>query len=338
VYRQMMATLPELQAASAALVDGAAAQAASDLQKGMREEAQKNTAAAAQRMQAGDFGGALASYRSALDATPAVAPDSSRLLGDLLVLGYRLSGYVRTGQKTAETDAVSRQAGIDVAAERAQFLKDLGTIVTAQEEKARADALQQASVAAKAAEMSLRSQIADQDARIALAEKKLAAADAGHEAELLSLAEKAKSTRQDLAQRIGELVTFESQLNDLRSAYASYGEREKTAAARNPQDPAMASRQELNTFLRAAPTQALLPALGDRIDALYAATQSAASSATLTEAADIITNVLKQPTIDASRQQLRFEIQGAKDNARLAAILQAVDGVLAKAQGTAAGQ
>jgi hypothetical protein len=43
--------------------------------------------------------------------------------------------------------------------------------------------------------------------------------------------------------------------------------------------------------------------------------------------------VAKQPTVKASRQELQFEIQNAKGNDRLVAILTAVDGVLAKAQG-----
>jgi hypothetical protein len=72
--------------------------------------------------------------------------------------------------------------------------------------------------------------------------------------------------------------------------------------------------------------------VADRVNVLYAATQNAGSSAALADAAEIVAKVAKQPNIKASRQQLQFEIDNAKGNDRLTAILTAVDAALAKAQ------
>ena len=124
-------------------------------------------------------------------------------------------------------------------------------------------------------------------------------------------------------------------MNAARAAYTTYVAQEKTARSANPQDPATASRQELNKFLRAQPVRTLFSDVADRVNALYSVTQSAGSTAALADAADIITNVARQPTLRASRQELQFEIQNAQGNDRLSAILTAVDGVLAKAQGRA---
>ena len=109
-------------------------------------------------------------------------------------------------------------------------------------------------------------------------------------------------------------------------------QQEKAARAANPQDPITASRQELNKFLRDDTVRQLFSDVADRVNALYSATQNAGSSAALADAAEIVANVSKQPTIKASRQQLQFEIDNAKGNDRLVAILTAVDGALARAQ------
>ncbi|HUJ73792.1 MAG TPA: hypothetical protein VL359_02995, partial [bacterium] len=109
-YNQLVATMPEVQTAAAVLVDAAVKQAADDLQKKIRDQTQKSTAAAVQAMQAGDYAGALTQYRAALAASPDLAPDASRLLSDLLLLGYRISDYTRTGQAAPGTDQLAAQA------------------------------------------------------------------------------------------------------------------------------------------------------------------------------------------------------------------------------------
>jgi hypothetical protein len=319
VYRQLVAAMPEVSGASQALVDAATAQAIDDLQKKMRDETEKNTKAAVQQIGAGDYAGALVSYRAALNASPAVAPDTSRLLSDLLMLGYHISDYTRTGQKAPGTDALAAQAGIDLQSERRAFLTSfMGT--------------DQVGAAASAQEQELRNLIAGSQSRIAQLEEQRSQADAQHAAEIDAIAEKAKTTRQDLAKRLDALLAFEGEVNAAHAAYTTYVSQEQAARTANPQDPITASRQELNKFLRTDAVKALLSDTAERVNALYAATQTAGSSAALADAAEIISNVAKQPTIKASRQQLQFEIGNAAGNDRLMAILTAVDGVLSKAQ------
>ncbi len=333
VYRQLVASMPEVQSASTALVDAAAAQAVDDLQKKMREEIEQNTKAAVQLIGTGDYAGALARYKAALNASPAMAPDTSRLLTDLLVLGYRISDYARTGQKGPGVDALAAQAGINLQAERRAFLDAAGGRIGTDAASAGASADLQVTAAAGGQEQLLRSQIADAQSRIAQLETQRAQADADHAKEIDTIAQKVKTTRQDLTRRLDALLAFEGEVNAVRTAFTTYVAQEKAARTANPQDPITASRQELNKFLRADPVRALLSDTADRVNALYAATQTAGSSAALADAAEIITNVSKQPTVKASRQQLQFEIENAADNERLAAILTAVDGVLARAQG-----
>ena len=333
VYRRLVASLPEVQSATAALVGAAATQAAEDLQKTLRDETQKNTEAAIRLMATEDYAGALARYKAALNASPAVAPDASQLLKDLLTLGYRMSDYVRTGSKAPGIDELAAQSGIDIEAERAAYIKNPTGALSEQEANVRAAADQQVTVAAAAQEQQLRSQIADAQSRIAQLETQQTQANAQHSAEIDTIAARVKATRQDLMKRLDALLSFEGEVNAARGAYSTYMTQEKAARAANPQDPATASRQELNKFLEAQPVRVLFSDVADRVSALYSVTQTAGGSAALADAADIITAVAKQPTVKASRQELQFEIQNAKGNDRLVAILTAVDGVLARAQG-----
>ncbi len=333
VYRQLVASMPEVLGASTALVGAAAAAAVDDLQKKMRDETEQNTKAAVQLIDSGDYAGALVQYKAALNASPALAPDTSRLLTDLLVLGYRISDYTRTGQKSPGTDALAAQAGIDLQAERSAFLAAAAGGVGPDAATAGAVAGQQVTAAAAGQEQQLRSQIADAQARIAQLQTQVSQADTQHAAEIDAIAQKVKTTRQDLSRRLDALLAFEGEVSAARAAYTTYVSQEQAARKANPQDPTTASRQELNKFLRADAVKALLSDTAERVNALYAATQTAGSSAALADAAEIISNVAKQPTVKAGRQQLQFEIGNAAGNERLAAILTAVDGVLAKAQG-----
>jgi chromosome segregation ATPase len=329
-YRQLVASMPEVQGASAALVDAAAQQAVDDLQKKMRDDTEENTKAAVQLIGSGDYAGALTKYKAALNTSPSIAPDSTRLVGDLLALGYRISDYTRTGQKSPGVDAMASQAGIDLQKERGVFLASFARVGT--------DATDSVTSAAGGQEQELRNQIKDSEARNAQleAEKKQAAAqaDAQRQADLDRIAQQVKTTRDNLNKRLDALLAFENEVNAAHTAYTTYVAQEQAARKANPQDPVTASRQELNKFLRGDAVKVLFPDTADRVNALYAATQTAGSSAALADAADIINGVAQQPSVKASRQKLQFEISNAAGNERLSAILSAVDAVLAKAQGS----
>jgi hypothetical protein len=324
-YRQLVASIPEVQRASTALVDAAVAKAADDLAKKMRDETELNTKAAIQLMGSGDYAGALARYKDALNVSPAVAPDAAKVLSDLLLLGYSMSDYVRTGQKNSGTDALAAQSGLDLSAQRAAFLAGTEGSITTAVTAARANADRQATAALDAQKSQLQSQIAD-------ANRRLQDLESRQNAELDAIAVKVKTNRADLSRRLDALLAFEAEVAGAKAAYKKYVDQEQAARAANPQDPTTASRQELNKFLRDDTVKQLFSDVGDRVNALYTATQNAGSSAALADAADIVSSVARQPTIKASRAQLGSEIDNAKGNDRLVAILKAVDDVLARGQ------
>ena len=318
LYRQLIATMPEVQAASTALVEAAV----TDLQKGLRDQTEENSKAAVALVKTGDYAGALARYKAALNVSPSIQPDSARLLSDLLVLGYSLSNYTQTGRKSAGTGVLAAQAGIDIEAERQAFLRGAVSPL----------ADQQMTDAITGQGDALRKQISDAEARIAQLQTEKTQADTQHVAELDAVAARVKTTRQDLNTRLDALLAFEGQVNQARATYAKYVEQEKAARQSNPQDPTTASRQELNKFLRDDSVRRLFSDVSERVNALYAATQSAGSSAALADAQQILETVAKQPSVKAARQLLQFEMGNAAGNERLKAILSAIDGVLAKSE------
>lgn len=147
-----------------------------------------------------------------------------------------------------------------------------------------------------------------------------------------ALASRARTTRDNLDRRIDALNSAEDQMNAAKTAFASYVKQDKEARSANPSDPMTASRQELNKFLRDEAVRRIFLDIADRVNALYAATQTAGSSAALANAAEILTDVAKQPTLKASRQLLQHEITNGGLDAQLKAILTSLDGMLARAQ------
>lgn len=331
LYRQLIATMPEVQAASTALVDAAV----TDLQKKLRDQTEEDAKAAVALVKTGDYAGALVRFKAAMTPLNHVGnlakevevaqPNTDRLVSDLLVLGYSMSNYTRTGQKNAGTDALAAQAGINLEAERQAFLRGAAS----------PQADQQMTDAITSQADALKKQIADAEARIAQLQAEKAQADTQRVAELDAVAAHVNTTRQDLNKRLDTLLSFEGQINQTRATYANYVAQEKTARLANPQDPTTASRQELNKFLRDDSVRRLFPDVSERVNALYAATQSAGSSAALADAQQILETVARQPSVKAARQLLQFEMGNAGGNDRLKAILSAIDGVLAKSESAA---
>jgi len=318
LYRQLIAAMPEAQTASIALVEAAVA----DLQKQLRDRTEENSKAAVALMKTGDYAGALARYKAALNVSPSIQPYTARLLSDLLVLGYSMSEYTRTGRKNAGTDALAAQAGIDLAAERQAFLRGA----------AGPAADQQMTDAITSQGDALKKQLSDAEAQITQLQAEKAQADTQRVAELDAVAARVNTTRQDLNKRLYALLVFEGQVNEAHATYAKYVEQEKAARQSNPQDPTTASRQELNKFLRDDSVRRLFSDVAERVNALYAATQTAGSSAALADAQQILESVAKQPSVKAARQLLQFEMGNAAGNERLKAILSAIDGVLARSE------
>jgi hypothetical protein len=341
-YRRLVGAVPEVRAAAAALLKDAAVQALSDDRRKTRAEAETAAAAAVAAMQAGNYAAALDRYAAAIGASPDLAPDSRRLVSDLLAVGFHLTSYVRTGQEDAATAAIAARTRVDLEGMRQAFKKDIEQAIAARElelltqtDQQRATAEQRVLAAAQAREKSLTAELAAANDRIKQLDAERAQAEARQQAERVKeldvLAARARTTRQDLNKRIDALIAFEDQVKALRASYARYTDQDKAARQANPND-LTASRNELDKFLRDDPVKAVFANLVDQVGALYTATENAGSSVALSNAAEIIEAAAKQPSIQKSRQYLANELSDAQMNDRLKAILTAVDAVLAKAQ------
>ena len=332
IYKQLVGLMPEVQSASSVLADAAVNQAMQDFAKKNRDATQKDTQEAVALVAAGDYAGALEHYKAALNETPALSPDTPRIVGDLLQLGYSMSHYTMTGTKDASTDALAADApGVNLDADRKAFLAEVQRALSSQRQGLETDA----SASLAAANQSMADALAAQKADL---QKQIDQADAQRIKDLDALATQAGTTRQQLSKRLSDLLVFEKQVKAVEAAYTTYGDRDKSARQANPSDPLTASRQELNRFLRDTAVTSLFSDIADRVNAIYAATQNAGASAALADAASIIDNVSKQPNAKASRQLLQFELKNAAGNDRLKAILTAVDDMLAKAQAPATTQ
>lgn len=281
--------------------------------------------------------------------TEAAAGDRS-IAGDLEILGLlrSLSAEASTaGDESARLDlyrsllaslpeiraaheAVSRTAvAVSRDEDRKAFDASLRKALEEQRERIFRDETEAVRAAAQERVEYLNEQLSDRDARLAdLSEKHQAS-----ESLLGSLAARASTTPENFARRLAGLIEFENQVRAAKEAYADYVRRESEARTANPADPITASRQELNRFLRGEAVRPFFSDLADRVNALYASVQSAGSSAALADAARILSDIAGQPSLSQSRQRLQFEIsQLGRAEEELAAILRAVDSVLAKAE------
>ena len=151
-----------------------------------------------------------------------------------------------------------------------------------------------------------------------------------------ALAARARTTRQDLDKRIDQLNASEDQLSAARSAFSAYVAKEAKAKSANPAEAMTASRQELNRFLRDDSVRKIFSDIADHVNALYTATQTAGSSAALADAAEIVADVAKQPTLKAQRLLLQHELSSAKADSSLKSILTSLDEMLAKEEAAGA--
>jgi chromosome segregation ATPase len=146
--------------------------------------------------------------------------------------------------------------------------------------------------------------------------------------------QRAEASERELQQRVGQLAAYEEQVRVVQQRYKQYVAAVEAARARDPAAASTAARQELNEFLQSAEVRRLFTDLAPRVDALFAATQTAGSSAALSDAADIARDIASQPTRQAALAKLRFEktqAANAKDE-QLLAILSAMESALTAAQ------
>ena len=156
----LLETLPEVSRAHREVVEQVRDTAVADVRRSDRETVETRTASAATLAAAGRYEDALDAYVVALESLPAVAPDSDRILRDVLRLGYALTDYVIDGERSSDIDEIARRAIVDVEAERAAF-------------EAQIEGAVDAAVRTREAELQLA--IANRDDRIGTLERQIAA-------------------------------------------------------------------------------------------------------------------------------------------------------------------
>lgn len=287
VFDELVRTIPEVAVAHRALLDDAVETAVDTLREEDRAEVEVNIGAAADAVAAGEYGRALSRYEAALAATPAVAPDLSRMVTDMLLLGYSLAQYTRDGEPTSGQEQISTRAQIDLDAERSAFLEQIEAAVTARETQLRDEmesiresmnAELDAAIAQKEAE--LQTTVAELDAEIAALEaERDALHDSGSEAEQLLRERNAElaqaqqalaATQAELDQALasledqnsGLIASLESEIATLEEAVeAAERQRERALSVAEEQraaDLAEAEQQriaQLDTLAEAARTE-----------------------------------------------------------------------------------
>jgi chromosome segregation ATPase len=348
---QLIATIPEVQSAHNALVDRAVGNA----QERIRDTAVSRMDEASGLVAAGDYTAALSAYDQALAVTAPDTQSTQTMIGDLLSLGYSVADFTRTGEPVQGGQAIAARADIDLEAERAAFEEQIDEAVAAREEELQAELSElrrsfeeEMDQAIEEREGELQADLARTEEELAELENELASLRGSLDerleeqeaalreeriAELEALAEEAGTDRANLQQRIEELRTFEERVQSAQAAYRNYLEEEAAARQANPEDPITASRQELNAFLRSEDVRAIFGDLSEQINEIFTATQSAGSSAALADAAEVIASIAEQPTLEASRNLLAFEIEdleaaGGNENAELLRILRNMQDLL----------
>jgi DNA repair exonuclease SbcCD ATPase subunit len=133
VFDELVRTIPEVAVAHRALVEDAVDTAVTNLREQDREAVERTIQSATESVTTGNYDRALADYESALAATPALQPDLSKMMTDLLVLGYSLTTYTREGTETPGMEEISSRAEVDLQAERQAFLDQIQTAVARRE-------------------------------------------------------------------------------------------------------------------------------------------------------------------------------------------------------------
>jgi len=348
----IVAAIPEVEAAHNELVT----RAVDSVRTGIRDTARAQVGSATNLVAQENYEDALRSYERALEETVADPDTTQTMIADLISMGYSLTEVI-TGDREAgaEAQAIAGRGGIDLETEREAFREEIAADFAARRaeleaelEALRGDMDEEMAAAIAEQDAALSQELERTEARIAELESQIAAGEQQLQeeleareaalareriAELEALAEEAGASRDNLVSRIRELRRFEEQVQAARSSYEEYLAAEEAARAANPDDPITASRQELNDFLQDEDVRALFGDLSARVNTLFAATQTAGSSAALADAAEIVATVADQPDLEASRNFLAFEIQDLEeqedDNSQeLLSILQGVEDVL----------
>ncbi|MFW5689357.1 MAG: hypothetical protein ACOC1U_07290, partial [Spirochaetota bacterium] len=167
-FQTLLDTLPEVSQAHRQIVDQVREDAVETIRETERAIIESGAADAATLAAAGSYRAALDAYVASLEALPAIAPDTSRIVGDVLRLGYAMTDYVIDGERTEDIGELARRAEVDIEQERRELQN-------------RIEATVRTAVAAREAEMGL--VIASREERIDDLEREIA----GIEAEIAAI-------------------------------------------------------------------------------------------------------------------------------------------------------
>ncbi len=151
---------------------------------------------------------------------------------------------------------------------------------------------------------------------------------AAAEQRLQKLAAEASATQLELQEQIADLARFQQQVSNAQQRYRAFIATVRSARAGTSDQAALVARQELDDLLRSDIFLSLFEELSDEVSSLFAAVQTAGSDAALAEAADVVTQIMAEPTSAGRLNRLRFERDDATGNNELLAILDALQRAL----------
>lgn len=206
------------------------------------------------------------------------------------------------------------------------LLQQLELVIDQQEEIAAADALSPLPILGDASavlgEAGTAAELFDQ---VEFYRQSVAAA----QQRLQELAAESNATQRELQEQIADLARFQQQVATAQQRYRAFVATVRSARAGGAPDQAsLVARQELDDLLRSDIFLSLFEELSDEVSSLFAAVQTAGSDAALAEAADVVTQIMAEPTSAGRLNRLRFERDDATGNAELLAILDALQRAL----------
>lgn len=150
--------------------------------------------------------------------------------------------------------------------------------------------------------------------------------------QLEQLSDQSEANEAALQGQIAELTVFQQRLTAAQQRYNQYLTLVRSARSNAPATADLVARQELTEFLQSPAISGLFNQLAGDVTALFGAVEVAGSDAALADAADVVANIMQQPTTQARLGLLRFERLAAEDNPELTTILEALEEAINAAQ------
>lgn len=242
-------------------------------------------------------------------------------LADLAAFGREQEAAVLAAEADVEASLLRQQELQDAAALREQELEEAAVLLeqelqgeaTLREQQIRAASLQR--------EQQLQGALDELQRNLTTTQQQLE-----------QLSDQSEANEAALQGQIAELTVFQQRLTAAQQRYNQYLTAVRGARSNSPATADLVARQELTEFLQSPAIAGLFNQLAGDVTALFGAVEVAGSDAALADAADVVANIMQQPTTQARLGLLRFERLAAEDNPELTTILEALEEAINAAQ------